>query len=224
MHAAIACAEDCGDQSRSAASLSLKDCVLGTLANLIRSLIALRPTGIMTVRTRRTTTASNRPLQAQFPPIKGGASQRLASSRPRAAAKSSSTTVLVESGVRQAVQERSDTSAERSPPAKRQRKTENTPPPALLPLLSEAEIEKCTTTILPPLTFSLEAGKQHLVDVDVRFESLVKRIPMRVFEELNAPKELNLFKTLVTSILGQQVSWLAARAILYKFIRLWWTE
>lgn len=90
-----------------------------------------------------------------------------------------------------------------------------------LPTLPLSEIQKCTTTTLPPLTFDLDQGKQHLVNADVRFQSLVRRIPMRVFEELAAPKELDLFKTLVTSILGQQVSWLAARAILYKFVRLW---
>ncbi|CAO1622647.1 unnamed protein product [Sympodiomycopsis kandeliae] len=94
-----------------------------------------------------------------------------------------------------------------------------------LPLLSAEEVQLCTTTFLPPLSFSLSDAKDHLVRSDVRFKSLVRRIPMRIFEELDdassPPKELDLFKTLVTSILGQQVSWLAARAILYKFIRLW---
>lgn len=115
-------------------------------------------------------------------------------------------------------------------PAKKVRKTktksEPSEPDVELPLLSEEEIARCTTIAMPSLPFDLAHGKEHLVAADVRFKRLVERIPLKVFEEISGEggKELNLFRTLVTSILGQQVSWLAARAILYKFTRLWFPE
>ncbi|PWN19866.1 DNA glycosylase [Microstroma glucosiphilum] len=117
---------------------------------------------------------------------------------------------------------------------------EEAPPP--LPALSEDEVRLCTTIPFPRLTFSLREGTEHLIKADPRFRSLLRRIPLRVFEEFTdehleqetagggddkvqpRAKDLDLFKTLVTSILGQQVSWLAARSILYKFTRLWFPE
>lgn len=107
-------------------------------------------------------------------------------------------------------------------------------------MLSEEEARLCTTTPFPRLSFSLHEGTEHLIQADPRFRSLLRRIPLRVFEEITdepldreaagdgevqpRAKDLDLFKTLVTSILGQQVSWLAARSILYKFTRLWFPE
>lgn len=111
-----------------------------------------------------------------------------------------------------------------------------------LPVLSEDEVRLCTTIPFPRLSFPLKEGTEHLVQADPRFRTLLRRIPLRVFEEFTdehletesagdgedkvqpRAKDLDLFKTLVTSILGQQVSWLAARAILYKFTRLWFPE
>lgn len=108
-----------------------------------------------------------------------------------------------------------------------------------LPFLTEDEILLRTTTQIPPLTFDLDEAKRHLIAADARFGPLLDGFKFRVFEEVapdhgeggdgDAPhevkgKELNLFKTLVSSVVGQQVSWMAARSILYKFVRLWFEE
>ncbi|KIJ39939.1 hypothetical protein M422DRAFT_32539 [Sphaerobolus stellatus SS14] len=68
------------------------------------------------------------------------------------------------------------------------------------------------------LPFSFESAKQHLIDVDVRFKDIFNRLPCRPFEHLET---VDPFRTLVTSILGQQISWLAARSITHRFIRLY---
>ena len=81
-----------------------------------------------------------------------------------------------------------------------------------------------TTVPFPPMPFDLDHAKTHLCSVDRRFERLFKQVPVRCYEEaLHAStsdaRDLNLFKTITTSILGQQISWLAARSVLYKFCR-----
>lgn len=68
------------------------------------------------------------------------------------------------------------------------------------------------------LTFSFEAAKQHLISADSRFDDVFKRLPCGPYEKLDP---VDPFKSLVTSILGQQISWLAARSITHKFIRLY---
>ncbi|KAF9012308.1 DNA glycosylase [Cyathus striatus] len=68
------------------------------------------------------------------------------------------------------------------------------------------------------LTFSLEAAKSHLVSVDQRFEDLFVKMECKPFEELD---RVHPFRALTMSILGQQVSWMAARSIMHKFRRLY---
>ncbi|KAF8503093.1 DNA glycosylase [Gautieria morchelliformis] len=76
-----------------------------------------------------------------------------------------------------------------------------------------------TNQVLPAvLGFSFEAAKQHLINADARFEGIFKQLPCRPFEQL---ERVDPFRTLVTSILGQQISWLAARSITHRFIRLY---
>ncbi|WFC94801.1 DNA-3-methyladenine glycosylase II [Malassezia brasiliensis] len=91
----------------------------------------------------------------------------------------------------------------------------------LLPLLSPEEVARCTTLEQPRLTFDLQEAKAYLCARDPRFVSLFAQMDLKTYEELRdgEVKELNLFRVLVTSILGQQISWLAARSILYKFCR-----
>ncbi|KAF8157021.1 DNA glycosylase [Crassisporium funariophilum] len=67
------------------------------------------------------------------------------------------------------------------------------------------------------LTFDFEEAKNHLIRVDHRFEDLFKRMKCKPYEHL---EQVHPFRALVTSILGQQISWLAARSINHRFIRL----
>ncbi|WVF71319.1 hypothetical protein IAT40_006122 [Kwoniella sp. CBS 6097] len=76
------------------------------------------------------------------------------------------------------------------------------------------DISAPPSLIPPTLSFSLDDAKSHLCDVDPRFSSFFEHIPCRPFVHLEA---VDPFKTLVTSIIGQQVSWLAARAINNRF-------
>jgi len=81
------------------------------------------------------------------------------------------------------------------------------------PFVDEEELD-----ILPPaLTFDLEEAKRHIIAGDERFREVFERLPCKPFEVLDV---VHPFRTLVTSILGQQISWLAARSIIAKFLRI----
>ncbi|PPQ98612.1 hypothetical protein CVT24_003945 [Panaeolus cyanescens] len=67
------------------------------------------------------------------------------------------------------------------------------------------------------LTFNFQAAKEHLIQADHRFKDLFSKLKCKPFEEL---EQVHPFRSLVTSILGQQVSWQAARSITHKFRRL----
>ncbi|KAH9083434.1 DNA glycosylase [Lactarius deliciosus] len=71
------------------------------------------------------------------------------------------------------------------------------------------------------LTFSLEDAKNHLIQADYRFGDVFSRLPCTPFERVEA---IHPFQTLCYSILGQQISWMAARAIHHKFLRLYFPE
>ncbi|CAO1615478.1 unnamed protein product [Parajaminaea phylloscopi] len=157
----------------------------------------------------RSTTASKRTLAQAFPPTKKASGAPLASRKVSKVVN---------------VPPPPSPSANTTPP-KRAATAKAQPDSPPLPILAASEITACTTAQVPSLSFDVNVGKRHLVDADCRFAPLLERIPLRVFEQLDEEgKELDLFKTLVTSILGQQVSWLAARAILYKFTRLYFPE
>lgn len=91
-----------------------------------------------------------------------------------------------------------------------------------LPLLTREEVVRGSVIAYPTLPFRLSDAVEHLRSVDVRFHSLLDRIELKPYKELEdgQVKELDLFRTLTSSVVGQQVSWLAARAILYRFVRL----
>ena len=91
----------------------------------------------------------------------------------------------------------------------------------LPPLLHPDDVLHRTTLQQPQLTFDLQEAKAYLCARDPRFVSLFAQMDLKTYEELRdgEVKELNLFRVLVTSILGQQISRLAARSILYKFCR-----
>ena len=93
-------------------------------------------------------------------------------------------------------------------------------------LLDPSQVHLYTTVPYPTLPFDLSAATLHLTRADPRFTKLVDLVELRPFLELaqGQVKELDLFKTLTTSILGQQISWLAARSVLYKFVRLFFAD
>ncbi|KAJ3973476.1 DNA glycosylase [Lentinula raphanica] len=82
----------------------------------------------------------------------------------------------------------------------------NLPEPGPAPVLVPAQ-----------LTFSFEEAKRHLIDADPRFEVLFDRLNCKPFERLET---VHPFRALVTSIIGQQISWIAARSVNHKFVRL----
>lgn len=76
-----------------------------------------------------------------------------------------------------------------------------------------------TDALVPAvLTFSFEEAKQHLINADHRFEDIFNKMACKPFENL---EQFHPFRALSTSILGQQISWLAARSIIHKFKRLY---
>ena len=112
--------------------------------------------------------------------------------------------------------------AEFEPSAHKKAKVEPRVIDSELPLLPEDKVKLCTTLNQPKLSFSIQEARQHLCSIDSRFASLFAQLDLKVYDELRSGKvkELNLFRVLTTSILGQQISWLAARSIMYKFCRL----
>ncbi|KAH9176415.1 DNA glycosylase [Lactarius sanguifluus] len=64
------------------------------------------------------------------------------------------------------------------------------------------------------LTFSLEDAKNHLIQADYRFGDVLSRLPCTPFERVEAIHPFH----------GQQISWMAARAIQHKFLRLYFPE
>ncbi|KAH8083774.1 DNA glycosylase [Cristinia sonorae] len=67
------------------------------------------------------------------------------------------------------------------------------------------------------LSFSFEEARAHLIRADPRFEDVFERLRCKPFEHL---EQFDPFSTLASSILGQQISWKAARSIKHRFIRL----
>ncbi|KAF7361910.1 DNA-3-methyladenine glycosidase [Mycena venus] len=68
------------------------------------------------------------------------------------------------------------------------------------------------------LTFSFEDAKEHLINADHRFEDVFAKLECTPFQKLET---VHPFRALASSILGQQISVLAARSIQHKFIRLY---
>ncbi|KAK2463288.1 hypothetical protein APHAL10511_004943 [Amanita phalloides] len=106
-------------------------------------------------------------------------------------------------------------------PAKRKAKGSSASPSKKLRLPSIDNNESSSNIgeqfVPATLNFSFNEGKEHLIDVDARFEKLFNNIPCKPFEQLEA---FHPFRSLTTSILGQQISWMAARSITHRFKRL----
>ncbi|KAG2750324.1 DNA glycosylase [Suillus brevipes Sb2] len=122
--------------------------------------------------------------------------------------------------------------AEEIPTAKktpRAKKTKSSDESAVAPLTSDAFIpppppplpqnESKEKALVPAvLTFSFEEAKAHLIRADHRFEDIFTKLKCKPFEFL---EQAHPFRALVESILGQQISWLAARSIIHRFTRLY---
>lgn len=78
-------------------------------------------------------------------------------------------------------------------------------------------LEPGATVIPAKLCFSFEDAKAHLIAADSHFEYMFANVTCKPFEVL---EPLDPFRTLTVSILGQQISWLAARSITHRFLRL----
>jgi DNA-3-methyladenine glycosylase II len=60
----------------------------------------------------------------------------------------------------------------------------------------------------------------HLIATDARLEPLIRRHPCPLFSPEGLAEEIDPFRSLVSSIIGQQVSGAAARSIKDKFVAL----
>jgi len=95
------------------------------------------------------------------------------------------------------------------------------PKPSAKPVIPAASGTTSEPDFVPAaavLTFSFEDAKKHLINADHRFEDVFQRLECKPFQQL---EQLHPFRALATSILGQQISWMAARSITHKFIRLY---
>lgn len=89
---------------------------------------------------------------------------------------------------------------------------------SLPPLLPRDKVEQCTILPRTAAPFSLDKAREHLCTVDKRFIPLFDNTALKAYQDNGLP--LNLYRTITRSVLGQQISWLAARSISHKFIRL----
>ncbi|KAE9411528.1 DNA glycosylase [Gymnopus androsaceus JB14] len=114
-----------------------------------------------------------------------------------------------------------------SAPATKEKKPRGAKKPAEVSAVTLAQIEEFQRNLPEPgpapvfvpakLSFRFEEAKQHLINVDPRFEILFNKMCCKPFEQLET---VHPFRALVTSIVGQQISWIAARAVNHKFVRL----
>ncbi|KAH7914124.1 DNA glycosylase [Hygrophoropsis aurantiaca] len=119
---------------------------------------------------------------------------------------------------------KSPTTPQKTPKQKKV-KVENVPAVAAtsnaspsLPAVPVSDADSETVFVPAVLNFSFEEAKRHLISVDGRFEDIFNRLRCKPYQSL---EQVHPFRALVQSILGQQISWLAARSINHRFIRLY---
>ncbi|KAF7376144.1 DNA glycosylase [Mycena sanguinolenta] len=98
------------------------------------------------------------------------------------------------------------------------KKLKPSPKPPVIPANGTTSTEPDFIPADAVLTFSFEDAKNHLINADHRFEDVFNRLQCTPFQKL---EQLHPFRALATSILGQQISVMAARSIKHKFIRLY---
>lgn len=102
-------------------------------------------------------------------------------------------------------------------PKPKRRKTATKLEPVAGPSRPLNPLGDAPTPLLPAsLIFDVPTAIAHLSNTDPRFGRMFDTLPCKPFQP---PLEaIDPFKTLVTSIIGQQVSWMAARAINNRFM------
>lgn len=70
----------------------------------------------------------------------------------------------------------------------------------------------------------LEKAVAHLIATDPRLEPVIEKHPCRLFSPEGLAEEIDPFRSLVSSIIGQQVSGAAAKSIKDRFVALFNTE
>lgn len=159
-----------------------------------------------------TTTTLSQTVILQMPPkVTTSSHIRVTRSRTYTALASSNT---LASPIQDAIQD--------DPPPNTPRKKAR-PNPAAKTEFENAPARSISRTPVPP--FSLPAAIAHLTGVDARFGPIFKTIPPKPFVDGGATQDdIDPFRTLVTSIIGQQVSWMAARSITKRFVELFCGE
>ncbi|GAA5853627.1 hypothetical protein JCM8547_007390 [Rhodosporidiobolus lusitaniae] len=91
---------------------------------------------------------------------------------------------------------------------------------------ADAQAEKEEAALLhPELKFKYSDAKAHLTSVDPRWGKVMNALKCKPFEDQEELKKPFVpFRSLVSSLLGQQISWLAARSIQHKFVRLFFPD
>lgn len=85
---------------------------------------------------------------------------------------------------------------------------------------SEKKAEEEKVLLHPAITINFADARSHLINVDQRWKSLMDSMECSTFQGKDTA--FNPFRSLVTSIIGQQISYLAARAVTYRFTRLFY--
>ncbi|KAK3681452.1 DNA glycosylase [Podospora appendiculata] len=99
---------------------------------------------------------------------------------------------------------------------------DDAPSPSKAPS-SQLQPRPTTTTPNPKTTTTaniLEEACAHLIAIDPRMKNLIDKNPCRVFSPEGLAEQIDPFEALVSSIISQQVSGAAARAIKSRFIAL----
>ncbi|KAL0955964.1 hypothetical protein HGRIS_002146 [Hohenbuehelia grisea] len=150
-------------------------------------------------------------------------SARITRSVTRSVSKLASGVTQTASATKTSVAKRK-TETQSSKPAKKARTKASLPddasvPAAILGSVPPRDVDALEDEPVPAvLSFRFEDARQHLINADERFEDLFNKLKCKPYEHLET---VHPFQALVKSILGQQISWMAARSINHKFVRLY---
>ncbi|KAL7412240.1 DNA glycosylase [Mrakia frigida] len=143
---------------------------------------------------------------------------RSSTSSPAAATSSLSSALVVPPAFVTPAKKKTRTTKAKSPTSTSPPRALTTPDDFAGPILASST--STPATLLPAtLSWDLEVAKAHLVAHDPRFEAMFEKWEPTVYME---DLEVDAFRSLVHSLLGQQISWLAARSITHRFIRLFY--